>query len=192
MNGAFYFKLLLVGFSLATFLRPLSGFSQEKKEGSLNYLQQCNGFNDLRLGADIKQIPKADLKFMDGDNTMDADSCLKYEYKGANLNLDDNLDLDMVGIRTYKNKIVNIYVFFKKEDGDKVLENFLANYGNCTDKPQDFVYDWNAANLSLSLRYKLDTDLGIAVFTNNKLQSEIESGKTKLAYEKSQLPGRTF
>jgi hypothetical protein len=159
-------------------LVPALVFSQPKKKpGSIEYLKLCNGFNGICLGSDINLVPNAKLAFLDGDYKLDADSCLKYQYRDMDfLKVGDNLNLNLVGFRTYKNKIVNIYLFFKRADGYKVLSNFIASYGVFTDKPNDYqdIYNWNSSTMSLSLAYELKLDYGVAIFTSKSLENEIE------------------
>jgi hypothetical protein len=161
---------------------PFFASSQPKKTGSIEYLKYSNGFGDIALGADLNQLPGYKLAFLDNDNKFDADSCLKFEYRDANLlRLPGDLKLDLIGLRTYKNKVVNIYLFFKLSDGYKILRVLLNNYGLFTNKPNDYadIYNWDSSTTSLSLRYNVKIDLGVAVFTCNRLENEIESMKTK-------------
>jgi len=97
------------------------------------------------------------------------------------LKLAGDLKLDLIGIRTYKNKIVNIYLFFKLSDGYKILRVLLTNYGLFTDRPYDYadIYNWDSSTINLSLRYNVKVDLGVAIFTCNRLENEIELMKAK-------------
>ena len=154
---------------------PINSFCQ-LKQGSVEYLKYCNGINGLTLGADISTIPGNKLAFLDGDSKFDADSCLNYAYKDSTtLKMENGLVLDMIGIRAYKNKIVNIYLFFKKTDAYKLLYDFLIFYGNFTNKPYEFkdIYNWNSSSVSLSLLYEARVDTGVAIFTSNSLKREI-------------------
>jgi len=157
--------------------------AQDLKTGSISYLTLNNGLsNNVVLGADIKELQAANLSYLDGDSHIDADSCLKYAYNDPNvLALGDSLNLDMVGIRTYKDKIVNIYLFFKMTDAYKVLKQFISMYGQFTDRPDNYsdIYNWNSSLLSLSLRYQYKADLGVAIFTCKRLQNEIEADKQR-------------
>ncbi|MDF2432094.1 MAG: hypothetical protein JWP44_1725 [Mucilaginibacter sp.] len=181
--------LLATGISLTLIINPARLLSQPTKQGllmkqgSLGYLKQSNGFKDIVLGSNINIIPSYKLGYMDGDYHVDADSCLKLNYKDTDLKFGDNLFLDLVGIRTFKNKVVNIYLFFKKADGYKVLQSMLDSYGLFTDRPDNYqdVYNWNTSRVSLSLMYEMNVDLGVAIFTCNDLQKEIETRKQKLA-----------
>jgi hypothetical protein len=159
---------------------PFFSYSQSKKTGSIEYLKFTNGFNGITLGSDLQHLPDYKLEFLDGDNQLDADSCLMFEYEDTGLlKLDSNLNIQLIGLRTYKDKVVNIYVFFKLSDGYKVLHNFLTNYGLFTSKPSDYVdiYNWTSSKINLSLRYEVKVDLGVAIFTCNDLEDEI--GKMK-------------
>jgi len=161
---------------------PFVAFSQSKKAGSIEYLKYSNGFGNILLGSDLSQLPGYKLAFLDNDNKFDADSCLKFEYRDPNLlKLAGDLNLDLIGIRTYKNKVVNIYLFFKLSDGYKILDAFLTNYGLFTDRPYNYadIYDWNSSTVNLSLRYNVKVDMGVAIFTCNRLEHEIELMKTK-------------
>src|ERR1700743_3818971 len=112
---------------MAIFMVPAIAFAQTTKVGSIEYLKACNGFKDIKLGADISEIPQQELTFMDGDNTLDADSCLSYVfYPNAKImKADSDLKLQQVGLRVYKHKIVNIYLFFNTSDSYKILRNCL-------------------------------------------------------------------
>ena len=161
---------------------PFFAFSQSKKPGSIEYLKYSNGFGNIFLGSDLSQLTEYKLAFLDNDNKFDADSCLKFEYRDANLlKLAGDLKLDLIGIRTYKNKIVNIYLFFKLSDGYKILRVLLTNYGLFTDRPYDYadIYNWDSSTINLSLRYNVKVDLGVAIFTCNRLENEIELMKAK-------------
>ena len=179
INKLFYaVKALFIFFMLLPFL----AFSQEKevKPGSLAYLKYINGYNGIILGSDVKQLTKNKLEFLDGDDKFDADSCLKLAYNDTTvLKVGNDLYLDMIGLRTYKNRIVNIYVFFKRSDGYKVFRDFLSTFGLFTSKPNDYadIYNWTTTTVNLSLRYEDKTDLGVAVFTSNPMVREMNVRK---------------
>jgi hypothetical protein len=165
-------------------LLPLAVFSQVKiaKPGSLDYLKFVNGYNGIVLGSDVRQLSKDKLPFLDGDDKFDADSCLKLAYNDTTiLKVGKDLYLDMIGLRTYKNRIVNIYVFFKQSDGYKVFRDFLTTFGVFTSKPNDYVdiYNWTTSAVNLSLRYEDKIDLGVAVFTCNPLIREMSVVKIR-------------
>jgi hypothetical protein len=154
--------------------------SQGAKVGSLEYLQRSNGFKYLTLGENVRQLPSYKLAYMDGDTIPDIDSCFKFEYKDEDIKeLGNGLFLNLVGIRTCQNRIVNIYLFFKKEDGYNILRQFTANYGPFTDNPGDFMYDWVTSGVNLSLRYKPDLDLGVAVYTLNSLEDKLRERRLR-------------
>jgi hypothetical protein len=174
---------LYIGFILSILL-PAVVFSQlkSKKPGSIEYLKFSNGFNGIVLGNSIDQVPNYELSYLDGDNKFDTDSCLKFAYKDTSLlKLSGDVYLDLIGLRTYKNKVVNIYLFFKRADGYKVLRNFLTAYGLFTNKPSDYVdiYNWNSSKINLSLSYEIPADLGVAIFTCNPLVQEMEDMKIR-------------
>lgn len=174
------FKLRLL--IIISILLPVVGFSQSIKEGSIEYLKAANGFGPIILGSQISSIPDYKLTYLDNDRIFDADSCLKYAYKDtAILKLGRDLYFDLVAIRTYKDKVVNIYLFFKKKDGYKVLRNFLTTYGLFANKPNDYVdiYNWETNLLNLTLQYELKSELGVAVFTCNSVEKEIEAMKLR-------------
>jgi hypothetical protein len=176
-----YIKIIVLVIAL---LLPSLVFCQSGKHGSVEYLKFCNGLDEIKLGSDINLIPDYKLAFLDGNDKPDADSCFKYEYRDSSLlKMGNNLNLELIAIRTYKNKIVNIYLFFKRDDAYKVLNEFSALYGVYTDKPDPYqdVYDWNSVKLNLSVRYEAKVDLGIAVFTSNSLVAEISREKQKQA-----------
>lgn len=66
-------------------LSPLSGWSQSSKPGSVEYLNFCNGIGNLLLGQNIKDLPAGYLSYLDGDSSIDQDSCMKYQYHDENL-----------------------------------------------------------------------------------------------------------
>lgn len=159
---------------------PLSGFSQAELQGSLNIT--INSFNGINLGSDISSIPHDELSYLDNNNKFDADSCLIYALSTSDsTKYQADLNLELIALRTYKNKIVNIYLFFKRSIGYNILRNFLANYGVFTNKPNDYVdiYDWKSILASVSLRYELKTDLGVAIFESNTLKNQILADKIK-------------
>jgi len=168
------------GILLLSVLAPVKAFTQDVESGTLNYLNYTGGFANLTLGAETKKLSPEQMAFMDGDNKIDADSCMKFEYRDTSiLSLYDDLKLNAIGLRTYKGKIVNIYLFFKKDDGFKMLKDFEAWYGKCTERPGDFMYDWNAKEVTLNLRFKPDLDLGVAIFSSTNILKEIEFDKLK-------------
>lgn len=157
---------------------PLKGISQITKCGSLQYLTATKGFKHIVLGEDINSLLLSSLTYLDNNQRPDADSCFSYACTDtAVLNIDSNLKLDMVGIRTYKSKVVNIYLFFSEKDAYKVLDNFLRNYGQFTGKPVEYadIYDWNTQSVKLSLTYNAEIDKGVAVFTFKPLVANIQS-----------------
>lgn len=156
--------------------------AQTIKCGSAQYLQAANGFKSLKLGSIIKFIPAYKLTYMDGNDKPDADSCYRYIYQDDEiLNLNDDLMLDRVGLRTYNNQIVEIYLFFRQNDGYKILKNFIASYGACNDRPADFTYVWNTGDVSLSLRYEEGLDLGVAIFSSKKMKQLLQQNSIKMA-----------
>ena len=158
---------------------PLFGFSKTKT-GSIEFLKACNGFKDIKLGEDISEIQPYKLAFMDGNSNLDADSCVSYVYQDEDfLKVDSDFNLQQVAIRTFKNKIVNIYLIFKMTDSYKALRDFLKDYGQFNELPKEYaaIYNWNTSALNLSLKYEAKTDYGIAVFTCNDLVKDIETMK---------------
>jgi len=90
--------------------------------------------------------------------------------------------IQSIGLRTYKNKIVNAYLFFYQSDGYKPLNVFLTRYGQFTDRVNDYadVYNRKTDKLTLSLKYQINVDMG-AIFTNTTLASAInERNKSKI------------
>jgi hypothetical protein len=174
-----FIKSLLFLLSAALFL-PNSLYAQKNKTGTIDYLKLTKGFKDIKLGADIRTLNIPKLSYLDDNSGFDADSCITFAIADSNfLNLRNVCDLDMIGIRTYKNKVVNIYLFFKREDGDSILKEFLTNYGSVFSKPNERinVYNWNANIVNLSLMYQANVDLGVAVFTYNPLLQFIAAEK---------------
>jgi hypothetical protein len=165
---------------LTTLFLSNSLYAQRNKTGTIDYLKLTKGFKDIKLGADIRTLNVPKLSYLDDNSGFDADSCITFAIADSNfLKLRDVCDLDMIGIRTYKNSIVNIYLFFKKEDGDKILKEFLINYGSVFSKPNERinVYNWNANVVNLSLMYQANVDYGVAVFTYNPLLQFIAQEK---------------
>lgn len=155
-------------------------FSQSKTPGSIEYLKFCNGIKGLTLGEDISQIPAQKLIYLDNDAKPDADSCIRYQYKDSSLLvLGDSLLLDAIGFRAYKNKIVNIYLFFRMTDAYKILSDFLKAYGPFTARPNAYadIYNWDTRALNLSLRYQVKTKMGVAIFSNKSLENEIAANR---------------
>ncbi len=159
---------------------PRQGFSQDEDQGSLDNLQHCKGFGKITLGSNIKILPATKLDYLDGDPSPDIDSCFRYVYKDEDiLALTNSISLDLVGFRAYKNKIVNIYLFFRREDGYKILKALTAVYGPSTQKNGDFTYSWTTNAVNLNLMYKPDEDnLGVAVFTLNNADLKTYSNST--------------
>jgi hypothetical protein len=158
--------------------------AQKTKIGTVEFLKSTNGINGINLGADINSLGYSNLSYLDGDDRFDADSCLKFAISDSTaLRINNNLSLDMIGIRTYKNKIVNIYLFFRKSDAYLILNNFLSIYGVFTSKPFEYsnIYNWDSSAVSLSLMYRTDVDDGIAVFTCNPLAYRINEVKEMAA-----------
>jgi len=176
MNYSARYKKLCICFTIVTILLVVPNFSlaQYINLGSIKNLSAANGFGNIFLGENIGLIPKSKLAFMDNDSIPDIDGCVKYEYRDLDRVKDDsNLDLDLVGIRVYKKKIINIYLFFKREDGYQMFNSFEANYGNYTERVSDFTYNWETENVKLHLEYNKE-DLGIAIYSCKKLYRELE------------------
>lgn len=164
---------------IAMLFVPLLGFSKTKT-GSIAFLKACNGFKDIKLGEDISEIQPYKLAFMDGNSKLDADSCVSYVFKDDSvLKVDSDFNLQQVAIRTFKNKIVNIYLIFKMTDSYKALRDFLKDYGQFNELPKEYaaIYKWNTSEVNLSLSYEAKLDYGVAVFTCNELVKDIETMK---------------
>lgn len=159
---------------------PVLAFSQNEKKGSIEFLKSCNGFHGIKLGSYLSAIPACKLTYMDGISQFDADSCLSYIYQDDKvLKVDSDFKLAQIGIRAYKNQIVNIYLFFDINDAYKILRDFLANYGQFNELPQEYadIYNWNTSKLNVSLKYQAKIDIGVAIFTCNELTEEIDNMK---------------
>jgi hypothetical protein len=170
-------KLLLI----AGICLPQIAISQVNKPGSIEYLKFCNGYKELVLGADIKTIRVDKLNYLDGNSRPDEDACFKYEYRDSSiLQLPDSSTLDLVAIRTFNDKIINIYLFFKRSRGYSLLNGFLNTFGTFTDRPDNYsdIYNWTSNFITLSLRYQMNTDLGIAIYTSKTLEREMAAVKT--------------
>jgi hypothetical protein len=166
--------LIILSFS------PSLVWSQSSVNGSVESLKANNGFGNLLLGHNITELPAQNLTYLDDDSRIDPDSCLKYQYHDDKLlALGDSLSLDAIGLRTFQNKIVNVYLFFKMQDAYKVLSNFLNAYGPCTSRPDAYsdIYNWDTSQLSLSLRYQVKTDIGVAIFTSKEMENTMAADK---------------
>ena len=173
--------LLLLG---APKLLPAQG----KQVGTLDFLTAANGINGINLGADITSLGYSNLSFLDGDASFDPDSCQRFAISDSiALKINNKLTLDLIGIRTYKNKIVNIYLFFRQADAYLILNDFLSAYGVFTSKPVEYanIYNWNSKSVSLSLMYRPDIDDGIAVFTCNPLAQRVSAIKEMAGLKKN-------
>jgi hypothetical protein len=188
MKHFFIFKKLTFVI-LAVFFHS-AGFAQPRHKqqpapapveaGSLNYLLACNGFKQLKLGADIKNLEMDKLAYLDDIDSLDADSCYKLVYQDDDmLNMGNGIYLNLVGFRIYKNKIVNIYLFFDRYRGYDVLQEFEAEYGNFTKASGEFMYDWKTDKVNLSLRYKPIADMGVAIFSCNQMVQQVARDDVK-------------
>lgn len=175
MNALFHRLIIskyVAVFLIIFFTAPGLSSAQKAKIGTVGFLTATNGINGIYLGADIKNLNYSQISYLDGDDRFDADSCLKFAISdSAALRIDKNVSLDMIGIRTYNSKIVNIYLFFRKADAYAVLNKFLSIYGVFTSKPVEYsnIYVWDSAAVNLSLMYRADLDDGVAIFTYNPL-----------------------
>ena len=78
---------------MAILFVPLFGFSKTKT-GTIEFLKECNGFKDIKLGEDISEIQPYKLAFMDGSSELDADSCVSYVYQDEEfLKVDSDFNL---------------------------------------------------------------------------------------------------
>lgn len=142
--------------------------------GSLKFLDAANGYNSLLLGADVRQMPEKYFSYLDNDASVDLDSCLKFKYTDTTmLQFEDGLKLDLVGLRSYDNRIVNVYLFFKIDDGFKMLKALQNYFGAPTEHPGDFMYDWTGDNVDLKLRFETKSDLGVAIISSKKIEREM-------------------
>ena len=190
MKHFFIFKKL--AFIALLFFHP-GAFAQPKQKqspvamppelkGSLAYLLQCNGFKQLRLGESVKHLQMDKMAYLDGIDSLDTDSCHKFAYQDdAILDMGNGIFLNLVGLRTYKDKIVNIYLFFKRDAGYSLLRQFEAEYGKFTSAPGEFMYDWKTNGVTLSLRYKEAIDMGVAIFTCDNVEQQVMRDNAKRA-----------
>ena len=158
---------------------PIIAHPQAKRHPSLKNLKIDNGFNGIALGTDISELT-GKLAYLDGNSRVDADSCLRYVYNDQEfLKIDTDLKLDGIGLRAYKDKIVDIYLFFRMNDSYKLLSKFLKDYGQFTEKPHEYedIYNWNTEPVTLSLKYAAQIDMGIAVFTDNPLMKDVAAAR---------------
>jgi hypothetical protein len=175
---------MMVG-AVLCLLMPAITFAQDADTGSVAHLEQARGFKYLKLGVVTKFIPAYKMTYRDGDDTPDADSCYRYIYQDDDIvDVADGLKLEKVGVRTYNKEIVEVYLFFKQEDGYKLLKNFTDKYGTCSERPADFTYIWNTGDVNLTLRYTAGLDLGVAIFSSNKLEELVKQNSMKAAAQK--------
>jgi hypothetical protein len=168
-----YFEALVLIFL------PFCAFCQVTTTGTIEYLKYSNGVNGIKLGADIGSID-AKLSYLDGNSKLDADSCMNFECRDSTmLKIGEHVSLDLIGIRTYKNKIINIYLFFPRNISYKILYDFLVLYGPFTYRPASYkdIYYWDSSNVKLSLLYEAKVDMGVAIFTSNQLNKEMLANK---------------
>jgi hypothetical protein len=167
--------------SIFAIVFPCFIFCQPAKKGSLQYLSFCNGFKPIELGSEVERLDQGKLAYLDDVDSLDSDGCYKFCYKdSAMLYLGHGLLLNRVGLRTYNNRIVNIYLFFPRNAGHEVLQNFEANYGECTGVLGEFMYDWKTTGVTLSLRYSRAIEMGVAIFTCVDLENQvIEDGNKR-------------
>jgi hypothetical protein len=161
---------------------PLQSRSQTIKCGAISYLASSNGFKNILLGNNFNSRLSKQITYLDNNPVPDADSCVTYACSDSDvLTIDSSLKLNVIGIRTYKNKIVNIYLFFAEKDAYKVLSNFLQNYGQYTRKPVEYadIYNWNTQSVSLSLSYNANIDMGVAIFTFKPLAATVQADRRK-------------
>jgi hypothetical protein len=172
----------LLGVMLFGLFLPGMAWTQSVETGLLKYPLAANGFKNLKLGEFTKLIPVYRLVYMDGNDMPDADSCYRYIYNDNNiLGLADDITLNKVGFRTYKNQIIEIYLFFRHVDGYKVLKDFVANYGTWNNRPTDFTYIWENGDVSLSLCYKDDLELGVVIFSSKKMRQLVQQYAIRVA-----------
>jgi hypothetical protein len=169
--------------TLVWLLLPFCAICQVPKKGSIEYLKYSNGVNGIRLGSDIESIDTK-LDFLDGNSNLDADSCLNFEYKDTTmLKTGEHISFDLIGIRTYKNKIINIYLFFQRALSYRILNDFLVLYGPFTYRPASYrgIYYWGSSAVNLSLLYEAKVEMGVAIFTCNQVNQEMLANKLKNA-----------
>jgi hypothetical protein len=146
------------------------------KTGSIGFLTNSRSFGPLKLGSDIDALPYQKLSFLEDNNKPDSDSCFTYQFMDSTMtDLEGIVPLYGVCIRTYKNKIVNIYIFFSKNYGYALLRNFLTLYGLFTSKPDDYLdfYKWTSKSVDLTLRYEPKKSLGMAIYTWNEINDNL-------------------
>ena len=159
---------------------PCFIFCQSQQKGSLEYLRLSNGFKQIELGSDVGRLERNKLFNMDDADTTDSDNCHKFCYRDNDiLYLGKGLFLNQVGLRTYRNRIVNIYLFFPRSAGYAILKYFEADYGKYSDVPGEFMYDWKTTGVTLSLRYSRAIEMGVAIFTCSDVEKQIVEEESK-------------
>lgn len=177
-----------IAFFVAVLFLPSLAISQTVETGSIEYLKSSNGFKDIKLGANISDIPAQQLTYMDDNSGVDADSCVSYIYHNDDaLKADSDMQYQQIGLRVYKGRIVNIYLFFNVKDSYKVLRNFLKDYGQFTELPKEYahIYNWNTVNVGLSLAYEAKVETGVAIFTSNPIAADIKEMKDRQRFVES-------
>jgi hypothetical protein len=170
-------KIILFLFAI---LVPCIIFCQPKQNELLEHLRSGNGFKQIELGADIRQLERDKLSYLDDVDSVDSEGCNKFCYRDSSmLYLGNGLFLKQVGLRTYKDRIVNIYLFFPRGAGHDMLKYFEANYGKSTDVPGEFMFDWKTTGVTLSLRYNQPSEMGIAIFSSDNIAEQM-AGENKL------------
>lgn len=172
---------------------PMFGSSQPCRVGTIDGLTRANGFNQLILGQEIKQVSHHKLSYLEQSPGFDADSCIFYQYNEDDVQqISKDAKIKFIAVRAYKYNIVNIYVIFNKSDGFEVLNDFLARYGQFTSRPDAYadVFEWDSSSVHLSLKYQLDIDFGIAVYTCKALDEQIKARmKQRLLQQKTLAEG---
>jgi hypothetical protein len=171
-------------------LLPFLSFAQLLSQGSIHDLIANDGFSEIKLGSDMADLPAGKVEYLDKSGKMDKDSCYTYAFTDEQkLKIDSDFTLDMIAFRAYKNKIVNVYLFFQRSDGYKLLRYCISNYGLFTSRPNDYadVYEWKTDEVNLSLRYQANSGIGIAIFTNNPLQNKIIQNLARVPAKSAEL-----
>jgi len=178
--------------ALAFALLPVCCLAQRKHGATIENLKLAKGFDRFVTGSSINTIPGCQLTYLDGQATPDADSCMFFEYKDYNvMKINADLTLRAIALRVYKDKIVSVYLFFDKDDGFKVLHDFLIRYGQFTNRPNAYadVFEWTSDAITLVLQYYLDVDLGMAVYTDTSLQRQIVADKQRRLLRQLMIAG---
>ncbi len=163
-------------------LLPLISMAQEStaRLGSINYLDTKKSYKVIKLGGDIKDL-KSEYLFKLSE-TPDASGCYVYTYNDpALLNFGNGVVLKRLQIKTYVGLVSSIYLFFEKEDGNRVRDVFTTAYGSnyTQSNAEEDSYLWKGSLATLYLTY--EKELSAAMYTSVAMDKIISQRKANSA-----------